>query len=88
MAESRCIRRILDFSASRPRRQTAVLRPPRRLIRLDPSDPSTYERLLNNFPKRQDKKIPFATFAVAFVDAIVRARQYLMKVEGYQLSRW
>eukprot|EP00965_Chrysotila_dentata_P155398 5133676-Pleurochrysis_carterae.AAC.7 len=54
----------------------------------DPSDPSKYERLLNNFPKRQDKKTPFATYAVAFVNAVVRARQYLMKVEGYQLSRW
>eukprot|EP00965_Chrysotila_dentata_P149674 4942493-Pleurochrysis_carterae.AAC.1 len=54
----------------------------------DLSDPSKYERLLNNFPKGQDKKTPFATFAVAFVNAVVTARQYLMKVEGYQLSRW
>eukprot|EP00965_Chrysotila_dentata_P068718 2270415-Pleurochrysis_carterae.AAC.1 len=32
--------------------------------------------------------MPFATFAVAFVNAVVRTRQYIMKVEGYQLSRW
>eukprot|EP00965_Chrysotila_dentata_P147514 4869932-Pleurochrysis_carterae.AAC.1 len=45
----------------------------------DPSDPSEYERLLNTFPKRQDKKTSFATFAVVFVNAVVRARQYLIK---------
>eukprot|EP00965_Chrysotila_dentata_P131062 4332574-Pleurochrysis_carterae.AAC.1 len=45
----------------------------------DPSDPSKYKRLLNNFPKRQDEKMSFATFAVVFVNAVVRARQYLMK---------
>eukprot|EP00965_Chrysotila_dentata_P102546 3385293-Pleurochrysis_carterae.AAC.1 len=36
----------------------------------DPSDPSKYERVLNNFPKRQDKKTSFATFAVVFVNAV------------------
>eukprot|EP00965_Chrysotila_dentata_P051188 1696467-Pleurochrysis_carterae.AAC.1 len=44
-----------------------------------PSDPSKYERHLNNFPKRQDERTSFATFAVVFVNAVVRARQYLMK---------
>eukprot|EP00965_Chrysotila_dentata_P221917 6192668-Pleurochrysis_carterae.AAC.2 len=54
----------------------------------DPSDPSKYKGLLNNFPKRHDEKTSFATFAVVFVNAVVWAWQYLMKVEGYQLSRW